>query len=989
MITPRRTRLVRVPDLQAFRAAIVELSPHNQSARRVVLVPTGGAARQLRRTFGSQLAPELLTREQFYDALHQSLGKPPRRLTAYDRDVMVQAAARQASDTLGRSAALRPGLIAEILRFYDQLRRQARNVDRFEELLDEALSRDSEHDRGAERMLAQARFLAATFQGYEHRVEASGACDEHTLRERLIAEPAATPIVHVIVTVGDWIADPGGLYLADFDLLTRLPALETIDIVATDGLLGSGFHQRIHDWLPGIEEVVLPGATSRPRPTLTVPGTATDQLVFVRRDREEELIAIARGLRADRVHERSLERVAVVFKRPLPYLYLAREVFREAGLPYQAFDALPLAAEPYAAALDLVFEFVESGFTRQSTVALLRSPHFVFEWDGQRIDRESVSALDAVLSSRRYLGGLERMSELVTPIDGDGSEGVTAIPGRPEGRPLRGLTGRVRPSGRAGVDAGASEDAGPALRAAYAAATALAPLSTAAPASAQFLCLGAFLDAHDSQDADSRGRSMVRDVLSMLTAAHSHHDDRSVDVKDIAASVRRWIEEHTLVAESSGEGVQLLDDQAARYGEFDDLNLVGLIEGEWPERPSRNIFYPTSLLASLGWPTEKDRRAAAEVRFLELLQSPLVRTMVSTVSLDDEALVEPSTLADEIPNARLSTMPIGDHASPDSVVGHALQGVPNGVPDDEPAEWPAIRSGRSSHDEAAFHGQVEPLSARTWSISGLETYLGCPFKFFAQHVLKLEEEPDDEEVMDPRRQGQFVHEVFEKFFARWQQEGHQSITPDTLATARSMFREVVESALKPFSDTEAALERTRLLGSPAAAGLGEAVFRMEAERPVPVIDRLLERRLKGEFTFDTASGPRRLSLSGKADRIDMLADGTFRVIDYKLGWPPNRARALQLPIYGLCAEQSLDGHLGRRWTLGEAAYLAFKGPKRVVGLFSTEDERRKVLTDAQQRLVDTVDNIAAGRFPPTPDDVFRCETCTYASVCRKDYVGDV
>ena len=164
---------------------------------------------------------------------------------------------------------------------------------------------------------------------------------------------------------------------------------------------------------------------------------------------------------------------------------------------------------------------------------------------------------------------------------------------------------------------------------------------------------------------------------------------------------------------------------------------------------------------------------------------------------------------------------------------------------------------------------------------------------------------------------------------------------------------------------------------------------MEAERPVPVVDRLLEHRLKGEFTFETAAGPRRLSLSGKADRIDLLADGTFRVIDYKLGWPPNKARALQLPIYGLCAEQQPRGHLGRQWTLGEAAYLAFKGPKRVVGLFTSHEERDKVLADAQQRLIDTVDAISAGHFPPTPDDVFRCETCTYAAVCRKDYVGDV
>ena len=300
-----------------------------------------------------------------------------------------------------------------------------------------------------------------------------------------------------------------------------------------------------------------------------------------------------------------------------------------------------------------------------------------------------------------------------------------------------------------------------------------------------------------------------------------------------------------------------------------------------------------------------------------------------------------------------------------------------------------MRAARTSSDAEAFHGQTEPLPHQTWSVSALETYLGCPFKFFAQHVVRLEEEPEDEEVMDPRTQGQFVHEVFEAFFKRWQGDGHQAITPETIETARVLFREVVEEFLGRLSETEGALERTRLLGSPAAAGLGEAVFRMEAERSIPVVARLLEHRLKDEFTFETADGPRRLAVSGKADRIDLLADGTFRVIDYKLGWPPNKARALQLPIYGLCAEQSLRGYLGRQWTLGEAAYLAFKGPKRVVGLFASPDERARVLTDAQQRLADTVDAINAGRFPPAPDDVHRCETCTYAAVCRKDYVGDV
>src|SRR5262249_8287772 len=161
------------------------------------------------------------------------------------------------------------------------------------------------------------------------------------------------------------------------------------------------------------------------------------------------------------------------------------------------------------------------------------------------------------------------------------------------------------------------------------------------------------------------------------------------------------------------------------------------------------------------------------------------------------------------------------------------------------------------------------------------------------------EEPDDEEVMDPRRQGQLVHDVFEAFFKEWAASGRQAVTPANLDEARAMFETVVDRCLAGLSDTEAALERTRLLGSSAAAGLGEAVLRMEAERSTGVVARLLEHRLEGAFTIETEAGPRTVQLKGKADRIDLLEDGTFRLIDYKLGWPPNKARALQLPVYSL------------------------------------------------------------------------------------------
>src|SRR5207245_10215189 len=104
VITPRRTRLIRVPDLHAFRHAIVGLSLSGDLQRllsRVVLVPTDGAARQLKRTLRSEQAPALATRAEFYDDLYARLDDPPHRLTAYDRDVIVQSAAREASSTLG------------------------------------------------------------------------------------------------------------------------------------------------------------------------------------------------------------------------------------------------------------------------------------------------------------------------------------------------------------------------------------------------------------------------------------------------------------------------------------------------------------------------------------------------------------------------------------------------------------------------------------------------------------------------------------------------------------------------------------------------------------------------------------------------------------------------------------------------------------------------------------------------------------------------
>ena len=98
--------------------------------------------------------------------------------------------------------------------------------------------------------------------------------------------------------------------------------------------------------------------------------------------------------------------------------------------------------------------------------------------------------------------------------------------------------------------------------------------------------------------------------------------------------------------------MHLLDAQAARFGDFDTITIVGLIEGEWPERPRRNIFYSPGVLSALGWPSERDRRSASTAAFVDLLRSASRHVVISTFRFDDEALVEPSILIEEVESAR-------------------------------------------------------------------------------------------------------------------------------------------------------------------------------------------------------------------------------------------------------------------------------------------------------------------------------------------------
>ena len=199
---------------------------------------------------------------------------------------------------------LRPGLVAEILRFYDHLRRQSQQVERFEELIERgARTRRHRHDP---RCRAGAAADAVS-RGSISRVRVP--------RGRLAARATSTQL-------RDAAPGRGGVAAARarsghggrLDCRSGRPVRRRfrsavagcrgfcrLDLVCTDAVLGSGFHERLHGWWPGLEEVeasrlwpelqpVRPHLLAPPSSSAT-PGDAP--LWFTYRDREEELTGIA------------------------------------------------------------------------------------------------------------------------------------------------------------------------------------------------------------------------------------------------------------------------------------------------------------------------------------------------------------------------------------------------------------------------------------------------------------------------------------------------------------------------------------------------------------------------------------------------------------------------------------------------------------------------------------------------------------------------
>jgi hypothetical protein len=900
-------------------------------ARTLVLVPTAAAAHLVRRVLDDALLsrrsaavlPKITTPSRLVEELSDRLADPLLREALLER-------AFERAEKAGAPApfVVRRGLAGRVLELYDTLRlRSTPSSDEtfFARILEEL---DAPDDEGARKLAEQTRFLDVSLSDYRKSLDDLGLVDPPRARALLREKPF--PFERALV-LGSETLEP-----LDLDFLAGAPGLESLTLAVSES------SAELSDWLLRRFEDVRTFEKERDAPPEVL---RPDDLTFLARDREEALLDVARLLKLleDDGRLPPLHRVAVVVPRPLPYLYVAKKVFGEAGVPYQLEDTFPLAAEPYVAAVDVALELVATGFLRTEALALLRSPFFAFEGVGPA----EVAAFDELTQRYREPGGISEWRSLLERLS------------RPKLQPTLPGIESSEPFGRALSP----------LRALIRSSEALAPLGDAGTLTDKVSCLRRFLSQHEAPLPDpddgsriDRARKALDDILERLAIAARHVSDPVIDFSAFRDKLRRAIESKTFALPTGDSGVAVVDARSAPFGSFDLVVLLGLNDGEWPARAERNIFYPQWLLSDFGWPSDRELLAAERRRFEGLLDLAWKHVALFRHQLEDEIPTVASPLLEDVP-ARMKA---------DGFSESKPLAIDQVVVTRADAARLKLLEGRSLSRRA---GRIEgPLAVpEPVSPTAFELYLRCPFKYFSRYLVGLEEEENVDETLTPLERGRILHELLQEGFAEWDRgrETPREIDPGSYDEALALFRRVALSKLPP---PHRRVEMVRLFGGAGEGGAIPWLLRREMSR-APSRMRLMEYAFQTPLKLDR--GPRKeepenpwyVRIKGRVDRADVDRDGYLHVFDYKSGRAPGDDVSLQVPLYAMCLSQELSA------PVREATYLSFRDRKAT---------SRADFDKAARLLVDAYGKIQEGNFSPRPHPEHLCQSCGFVGVCRKE-----
>ena len=497
------------------------------------------------------------------------------------------------------------------------------------------------------------------------------------------------------------------------------------------------------------------------------------------------------------------------------------------------------------------------------------------------------------------------------------------------------------------------------------------------------------------------------------------------------------------VKEKPNYGVQITSINEIRGLKFEYLFLSGLCDGDFPTRYQPEIFFSGSYFKK-----ENQHQAKERYQFYQALCNwekklyltyPLTdekRDLVkSTFITELESIVNMSTLNPEEFSNKI-------YSKEELLIEIGNKGIDNFSSNIKYEEYKfdleeiesAIKIDKLRKKDpfgsSSFNGVIrdnlkkeakEKLAdyrEKQFSYSQLETYAKCPYKYFAERVLKIEPNEEPTEEMEFHELGTLLHLILYEFYTQLQKEEIvlSGCNNAEFNKAKKLIFKIAEDKISEayFNSPLTFFEKERILG-------------IEGKKENSILYRFLltERENKDGFVptlFETGFGNFKkesdektsllkelkigdIKIRGKIDRIELnFGKDKFKVVDYKLsGKSPTQTNlregiALQIPLYLYAAKELIKAQIDKdsRPAAGEIYSLKYKSDKfgkNLVKPFRKRnydeseliEENEKMISECIENVKNYVQQITEGKFNLSTlsnRESEICRFCGFKSVCR-------
>lgn len=445
----------------------------------------------------------------------------------------------------------------------------------------------------------------------------------------------------------------------------------------------------------------------------------------------------------------------------------------------------------------------------------------------------------------------------------------------------------------------------------------------------------------------------------------------AVDLRGAVSRLSRLAAATVFQPEGGDPPVQVLGLLEAEGLEFDHLWIAGLTSEAWPIPARAHPLLPLELQRVKRMPGAlADVELQRSCAMLDRLSRSAPEVVASHAAREGDRSLAPSAMIAAWPAAAL--------ASPAPRAWHVLASAPL---------------------ETFVDARAVPLPDTRVVGGGASTLTdqsACPFRAFATHRLGADEPEQPHDGLAASERGELVHRVLARFW--------ESIPQRTRSFVAALSVPERTTILERAADNAIARIRERRPGA-----LGDGLLAIEKRRLVAMaLDWLrFEVEQRGEFEVMAieerralAIGP--LSLNGRLDRVDRLADGTTVIIDYKTGakggvrsWLGARPDEPQLPLYLVASEPDARAVAFARVRTGEKEFVALAEDESILPKARVDWKQQHASWPAlvkawNDELTRLAADFAAGVAEVAPKRADTCRYCGVATLCRlNERAGEV